>query len=404
MRRVALVLGSLALVVPVSVAPAVGAAITWPVRLSISSGSSRSVTCVYSGAVLESIVVARPQARARAKWVRSVYRGQSVTYQLVLQGLAAGKWATIGDPSRPVTTVVKRRWKTLSAPANYTTRTGLAKSFDAFRVKQVVTFYKPNGYREGRVAKVLPYYHDGVLVASRCVRRHPQISTLAVPGATIGRSYSVQLVATGVRPLMWSVSAGALPAGLTLSAGGRLSGKVPIQPGTSSFTARVSDINARRTSRTYHLTLAYAAGDIDGDGVDTCRDVAVLDANWGRSPATHSQGDLNGDGKVDYHDLSAVAGHYDGDGVCEQANTDMGTVHDPVAVTGAGQSILTNDVVTVSCRVQTATSGSNPDGWWYRLSDAQWNKQYYAPTDRFHPALMGSSSTSSNYDSNVAVC
>jgi len=201
---------------------------------------------------------------------------------------------------------------------------------------------------------------------------------------------------------MWSVSAGVLPAGLTLSAGGRLSGKVPIQPGTSSFTARVSDINARRTSRTYHLTLSYKRGDINGDGIDTCRDVAIVITNFGLNPATYAQGDANRNGQVDLADYSIVSTNYGGDGFCEQATTDMVTVHDPVGMTGAGQSILTNDVVTVSCRVQTATSGSNPDGWWYRLSDAQWNNQYYAPTDKFHPAFTNNGAGA--YDPNVKLC
>jgi putative Ig domain-containing protein len=67
------------------------------------------------------------------------------------------------------------------------------------------------------------------------------ISTTTVPDATESKAYSFQLQATGgVTPYTWSVFAGALPTGITLSSGGLLSG-TPTITGAFNFTAQVTD-------------------------------------------------------------------------------------------------------------------------------------------------------------------
>src|SRR5450432_462485 len=82
----------------------------------------------------------------------------------------------------------------------------------------------------------------GVLapVASLCQAR-VQITTLTLPSGTVSVSYSQALSATGGNPpYTWSVSGGALPAGLALNSGGLIVG-TPQSNGTSQFTARVRD-------------------------------------------------------------------------------------------------------------------------------------------------------------------
>ncbi len=71
-------------------------------------------------------------------------------------------------------------------------------------------------------------------------------STLTITSANLsaaqtGSSYTATLSATGGTPgYTWSVSAGKLPAGLSLSSGGVISG-TPTKTGTSSFTVTVTD-------------------------------------------------------------------------------------------------------------------------------------------------------------------
>jgi uncharacterized repeat protein (TIGR01451 family) len=65
----------------------------------------------------------------------------------------------------------------------------------------------------------------------------------APPAGQVGIAYSTSLTATGgTTPYAWSVNSGTLPAGLTLSAAGVLSG-TPTTAGSSTFTVNVIDAN-----------------------------------------------------------------------------------------------------------------------------------------------------------------
>jgi len=68
------------------------------------------------------------------------------------------------------------------------------------------------------------------------------IATTSLPGGTQGAAYSQSLTAGGgTAPYSWSlVSGSSLPAGLTLSTGGVISG-TPTATGTTSFTVKVTD-------------------------------------------------------------------------------------------------------------------------------------------------------------------
>ena len=68
------------------------------------------------------------------------------------------------------------------------------------------------------------------------------ITSSSVPNGTVGVSYAASLTATGgfFSPYSWYLAAGTLPAGLSLSAGGQISG-TPTTAGTSPFTIGVTD-------------------------------------------------------------------------------------------------------------------------------------------------------------------
>lgn len=67
------------------------------------------------------------------------------------------------------------------------------------------------------------------------------ITTSSLTNGTVGTPYSQTLAATGGQsPYSWSLVAGALPPGLTLSIGGAITG-TPTTTGASSFTVRVAD-------------------------------------------------------------------------------------------------------------------------------------------------------------------
>jgi large repetitive protein len=83
------------------------------------------------------------------------------------------------------------------------------------------------------------------------------ITTSSLPMATVGATYSTSLSASGGSGTKtWTVTAGSLPVGLSLSSNGVVSG-TPTAPGTASFTASVS---AGGASSQRQFSLDVAAG------------------------------------------------------------------------------------------------------------------------------------------------
>jgi hypothetical protein len=85
------------------------------------------------------------------------------------------------------------------------------------------------------------------------------VATTSVPAAVAGRPYSVTLEAANPEvgwPLLWDVTAGTLPAGLSLAVNGVLSG-TPTGPDTQTVTVRVREPFRRSGER--QLTVAVAA-------------------------------------------------------------------------------------------------------------------------------------------------
>jgi hypothetical protein len=69
----------------------------------------------------------------------------------------------------------------------------------------------------------------------------PIITTTTLPGGTVGQPYSQTLQTTGgIGLLSWSLSSGSLPAMLSLSPNGVISG-TPTNAGAANFTVRVAD-------------------------------------------------------------------------------------------------------------------------------------------------------------------
>ena len=79
--------------------------------------------------------------------------------------------------------------------------------------------------------------------------------TGTLPNGVVGQPYLQTLMATGgVGPDTYAVTAGTLPAGLTLASNGTVSG-TPTTPGASSFTVTATDSEGTRQSASLPLTL-----------------------------------------------------------------------------------------------------------------------------------------------------
>jgi hypothetical protein len=81
------------------------------------------------------------------------------------------------------------------------------------------------------------------------------VTTATLPNGNIGAAYSTTLAGNGgATPYTWSLASGTLPAGLSLSTSGVISG-TPYITGTSSFTVKVTDSQPTPATATRLLTL-----------------------------------------------------------------------------------------------------------------------------------------------------
>lgn len=91
--------------------------------------------------------------------------------------------------------------------------------------------------------------------------------TGSLPNATVGLPYNQTLHATGgIAPYSYSVTAGSLPAGLSMSSAGVISG-TPTAPGASSFTVTVQDSETtpQQATNNYVLLVVYPSGPGDSE-------------------------------------------------------------------------------------------------------------------------------------------
>ncbi|GAB3753153.1 hypothetical protein GCM10028817_18540 [Spirosoma pomorum] len=82
------------------------------------------------------------------------------------------------------------------------------------------------------------------------------IAPTTLPGGTVGLAYAQTFTASGgTAPYTYAVTAGALPAGMTLTSSGTLSG-TPTAGGTFNFTVRAIDVGGFISTRAYSLAIA----------------------------------------------------------------------------------------------------------------------------------------------------
>ena len=99
---------------------------------------------------------------------------------------------------------------------------------------------------------------EGEPTGSGTVKIAPTITTESLSGGTVGEPYTETiLAATGDASITWSVSNGSLPAGLSLSEDGKITG-TPTTEGTSTFTVTATN-NIGSDSREFTLKIEKPA-------------------------------------------------------------------------------------------------------------------------------------------------
>src|SRR5689334_11733595 len=85
------------------------------------------------------------------------------------------------------------------------------------------------------------------------------IVTASLPSAPANSAFNASLSASGgMPPYAWSVASGSLPAGLTLSGSGAISG-TPTTPGNYSFMTQVKDASSQSASKSISMIVTASA-------------------------------------------------------------------------------------------------------------------------------------------------
>jgi fibronectin type 3 domain-containing protein len=138
-------------------------------------------------------------------------------------------------------------YRSTSASGNYeragSTADGTITSYmDSGLSANTVYYYKVSAWSpgaKGESGKSAAAYARTLTGSSGGVTA-PAITTSSLPNGAVGTAYSQTLTATGSTPITWSIESGALPAGLSLSGAGTISG-TPTTAGTSNFTVRAAN-------------------------------------------------------------------------------------------------------------------------------------------------------------------
>ena len=88
-------------------------------------------------------------------------------------------------------------------------------------------------------------------------------TTSPLPGGATDAAYSQTLAASGgTPPYTWSVSSGALPAGISLNSSNGLLAGTPTASGTFQFTTQVTDSGTGKASKAFALTITAATSNL----------------------------------------------------------------------------------------------------------------------------------------------
>ncbi|PPT45886.1 autotransporter outer membrane beta-barrel domain-containing protein [Xanthomonas arboricola] len=115
------------------------------------------------------------------------------------------------------------------------------------------------------------------------------IAPTTLPAATRGTAYSQTLSASGgTAPYTYAVSAGSLPAGITLASNGTLSGTATVE-GSFNFTVTATDANTFTATQAYALTvagpnLALPASTLPAGTAGQAYSAAITPATGGTAP------------------------------------------------------------------------------------------------------------------------
>jgi Putative Ig domain len=178
------------------------------------------------------------------------------------------------------------------------------------------------------------------------------MTSVTQPKATVGVAYSDQIpVPPLAAPLTWSVSAGALPAGIALnSTTGELTG-TPFASGNFNFTVKVTDANSQSVSAAIMLPVSLPPSPSASNTSPPYRSAS----NTGPAAGTTLQPIGSGPGQVS----SGPGWDYSGGSV---RITGPGTILNGFSLQGFGLGVYANNVTIMNCIIAAGGRSIFPVG------------------------------------------
>jgi hypothetical protein len=155
-----------------------------------------------------------------------------------------------GDGIATGTVTFKENGKAFSTVTLTTTDTETYSVPSSYSADELIAMYSGDA----------KYAASGALLKPTSSSTALSVSTSSLPSGTVATAYSGTLAASGGNaPYKWSVTSGSLPAGLSLTGTGAISG-TPTAATTANFTATVKDSSSPAQTKSAALSITVAAG------------------------------------------------------------------------------------------------------------------------------------------------
>lgn len=189
------------------------------------------------------------------------------------------------------------------------------------------------------------------------------ITTTSLPNTMTGTSYSQTLAATGgTPPYSWKITLGALPAGMTLSSSGKVSGSTT-QTGAFTFTARVDDSGKypKDTHQSYTINVNLSLG---SSAVPSSFFNMHMDLSGTPWPSSTITGQRLWDSGVTWALINTAQGVYDWTSLDQKLSTAKSNSADVLFTLGSSTPVWAQCGLTTSSPcVQTPGCANETQSW-----------------------------------------
>jgi hypothetical protein len=388
------------LCVPVMAQAATSKGKVGPHVFSTAQKVGQSASCTFSRKRLTKVAVQAPQARMRAYWAQPhngrVAVSQYVEFIADLQGLKGSHWSQVARQHSY--TLVKNKMQQLPALPPFTGSSALHAGYSAYRVVETLDWLRPtDNKKEGSASVKITHYRNRGQWGRACVYRFPKITATSLPVAHIGTNYRTVLTSSP-SALTWTIASKPV-SGFKLTRRGVFRGMVAGSPRSASLSVHAADTSGLTDTAPFKLSIKYAAGDVNGDGVTTCTDYNLIRTNFGKTKATHRTGDLSGDGTVNNVDYADFLKAYKGKD-CSRWTVQRSP--SPSSADGVTQGNDLEDVSCVSSNYCIAVGQAYLDNAYVPIAE-RWNGTNWTrlsvpnPTTAPHATLLSVSCVSTKF-------